>query len=151
MSATTTAAARAAVAARVLTLGGSWNQPDVPPDLHDFTGVPDAVPASKAHASFSVRLPSTAAQPGERHRVGVGYRVTHRLVVRFLARVSPREALTSYDAALALETALISVLDRGWSEDLTIYYQGSERATAQTGEWIRIDTIYTLAHLVQLA
>lgn len=151
MTATTQATVRAAVAARITLLGSPWWEAPVPPDLHSWSQVPDAVPSTRAHGSFSVRLPSSAAAPGERHKTGTGYRVTHRLTVRFLARVTPKDAIASYDAALALETALIASLDSGWSGDLTMYYQGTERTTAQTGEWIQIECLFALTHLVALS
>lgn len=151
MSATTTAAVRTAIAARITAIGAPWNQAPVPFDLHSPSNVPDATPASKLHGSFSVGIPRSATKPGERHRADTGVRLTSDVLVRFFARVAPKDAIASLTAALALEIILLQSLDIGWSADLTMYYSGSERRTMPTGEWIQIDMVFATTYLVALS
>lgn len=151
MSATTTAAVRAAIALRISGLGTPWNEAPVPFDLHIPAIAPDATPASRLHGSYSVGVPRSAVRPGERHQAGVGVRLTSDVVVRFFARIAPKSALASMDAALALEQTLIQRLDTGWSQDLTMYLAGIERRTIPTGEWVQIDAVFSTTYLVALS
>ncbi len=151
MSSTTTAAVRQAIAARITALGTPWNEAPVPFDLHSLAPMPDAIPATRGHGSFSVGVPRSAVRPGERHQAGVGVRLTTDVVVRFFARLPRATALTAVDAALALELALIRSLDIGWSQDLTMYLSGIERRSLSTGEWMQIDAVFSTTYLVALS
>ncbi len=142
---------RQAVAARVLAIGGSWNEAPVPFDAHSWTAVPEAIPASKAHLSFSIGMGTTRAS-GNRHNQTAGVRCETDLPVRFLARLTPKDSLTSLDAALAAEIALIKQLDGArWSQHTDALWAKSERSSAPTGDWFRCDVTFTVSHLLALS
>jgi hypothetical protein len=150
MSALTMAGLRQAVAARIAGLGGTWNQAPVPFDAHSWSAVPEAVPASKAHLSFSLGMGVTRAV-GNRHRTLDGVRCETELPVRFLARLVPGTVLASLDVALGFEVDLIKRLDSQWSPNVLCYWLRSERVSAPTGEWFRSDCVFTVGHLLALA
>jgi len=144
------AALRQALAARVALISSTWNQAPVPFDAHSWTAVPDAVPASRAHLSFSIGFGMTRAI-GNRHRSTDGVRCETELPVRFLARLAPKDVLASIDTALAAEVALIQQLDSQWSQSLSSYWLRSERSSAPSGDWLRLDVYFTIGHLLALA
>ncbi len=137
------------VATRIAGLGGAWNEAPVAWDAHSWSGVPEAIPSTKAHLSYSVGITDSEAI-GDRHRTYFQARTTVR--VRFLARLSPASSgpLASVDAALDAEVALIKRLDSGWSTTLTVYYRRTRRSTAPSGEWIQIEAEFLVDHQVAL-
>jgi len=151
----TLASLRQAIATRISTIPAptGWSEAPVPWDLHSASGVPAAVPSSRLHLSYAVGLPETEAT-GRRHRALDGVRCRSLVTVRVLCRLAPLDQLASLDAALAAEEALIDHLDHQdaiWpAADLTIYWQGTRRAAAPTGDWLLLEVRFATDHTLAL-
>jgi hypothetical protein len=89
---------------------------------------------------------------GYRHRTTV--RIRSLVAVRVICALAALDALTSVDAALGAERDLIRRLDvydgATWPGDLTLYYAGSRRSAAPTGDWLLLEVRFTVEHTLAL-
>ncbi len=142
----TVATLRQRVAARVVALGAPWKES---PYLYELVG---RDPASIAHGAFAVGVPRTTAD-GSRQRVNVGANVATPFVLRFTARVKPKDGVDSLDVALDLEHALIRQLcqhDATWPVDAHVLYVNTDRTLVDAGDWLRLDLIFNALHTLAL-
>ncbi len=144
---TTFAELRQDLSTQILTIGGDWNASPVPYHLHGPDDVPDAVPASKAHLSFAIGLDSEAGE--DRQRASLGARTITDAAVRFFARYTPKDGITSEDAALGHENDLITAV-RGTSTDFQIVWARSSRSMVASGEWFTHEVAFTVFHRIPL-
>lgn len=100
-------ALRQAWATRVAAISSAWWEAPVPADAFGTSGVPDGVPAQKAHLAFAIDIGD--AEPGERQRVSEGTDTVTVVGVVFLARHTPgpTNSQASYDAAIDARSALV--------------------------------------------
>ena len=136
---TTASAIRAAIAARVALLTG-WAESRF---LADRLGYD---PASVAHLAYSVDLPNGQAV-GHRQKPTIYQQET--VVIRFTHRVSPKDQVDSYDAALTAESSLITQLLANWTTTFQLVYVSSVRASLDSGEWRRHEVTFHALFYVQ--
>jgi hypothetical protein len=146
---------RDALAAQITAIGGSWNQATVPYALHGPSQVPDAIPSSKAHLSFSVGCPETTIVAGraDRQRPSLGTWVATRAILRFLARITPKTGLASEAAGQAAELAVIQALlaqGASYPGDMEVVFQGATRSIVPTGEWAIHEVAFVVYHRLAL-
>jgi hypothetical protein len=106
---------------------------------------PGQDPASSAHLAFSV-VARRSVPVEQRQRVGQ-LLTTTELVVRFTARVKPKDQGESLDEATDAEHLLINTLlpvQQGETYRLT--WTSSERALEPQGDWIRVEVTFTAQH-----
>lgn len=154
--AVTHSALRQAIATRIAALSGWWEAP-VPFDSFSPSGVPDAVPASKAHLAFSVGLGESGNFDG-RQKPSVGVLLHTPVRVRFYARHTPGPTVsqTSQDAALDARQALIVQLmaqNASWPSTFEIRALTSvlELTLLPTGEWFFTGIDIDAYHLLPLS
>ena len=163
MAALSIAALRQAVAARIA--GGTWNtgawgaggfwEAPVPFESFGISGVPDAVPGSKAHGAFVVGTPATT-DPQWRQKPGEGVWATTDLRVRFFARHTPgpSKSQASQDAATNIEQAIVARLmavDATWPATFQITLSGiPSRALTTSGEWFLTELSFNARHIYAL-
>lgn len=142
---TTPAALRAAVAARVGGMTG-WTES---PHVFDTFG---REPSSIAHLAFAVGLPRSNFEGG-RQRADEGILTRSEVVVRFTARVKPKDGPGSVDAGLDAELALVQRLiveSADWPQTFRLLFTDATRTADATGEWLRHDVTFSALHLVPL-
>ena len=156
MASLTVAALRQAMAARIAGLSGWWEAP-VPFDSFGLSGVPDALPALKAHLAFVVGTPSTTPITW-RQKASEGVYVETDTRVRFFARHTPgpTRSQASLDAATAAEQALIArviSVDAAWPVTFDLEFRSipSHAALTTSGEWFLSEIQFTARHVYALA
>ena len=126
---TTQSAIRAAIAARIVALGGDWKESRFLPDRLGYD------PSSVAHLSYSVDLPNGRAV-GNRQKPTIYQQET--VIIRFTYQVKPKDQISSYDSALDVENTVVSqLLSSGWTSLFQLVYVSSSRSSLETGEWRR--------------
>lgn len=157
MSTCTVAQLRQSVATRIETLSGWWCAP-VAYDAFNAGGVPEAVPATKAHLAFTVGTPSsTPADAAERQKPAQGVWTATDLRVRFLARYTPgpTRGQASIDAATDAELALIQCLIAvapTWPLTFKVVWSSTpSRVLIASGEWFLHEVTFTAYHRLPLA
>jgi hypothetical protein len=146
------------VAARIVDIGGGWNLAPVPLSKFGPGLVPDSVPSSRGHLCFAVGMGVTTAGEGssrDRQRVTEGAQATSELVVRFLARLTPKDQLASEDAAGAAELALIQQLlavDNSvpWPRYFQVVWRDAGRLVVPSGEWFDTTVRFFVYHRIPL-
>lgn len=138
MTVCTVAQLRRAITERVAALNG-WRASAQVLDR------PGQDPASSSHLSFSVvARRSTAAE--QRQRVGQ-LLTTTELVVRFTARVKPKDQAESLDEGTDAEHLLINtLLPTVAGEAYRLTWVSSERAMEPQGDWIRVEVTFSALH-----
>lgn len=152
MTTRTAAEVRQDLAARIAAIGGSWNLAPVPFALHGPSAVPDAIPSTRAHLSFSVGLTASEAQK-DRQRPPNGVLTRSRASIRFLARLTPKDQIMSEDAALDAELALIQQLcavTGSWPATFHVTWRNSARAVFPSGEWFLLESQFDILHRTPL-
>lgn len=157
----TFASLRQQTAARITAIGSTWWEAPVPYEQFGPSAVPDAVPSTKAHLAFSVGLyQSERGDDGTRGRASDGMLVDSLVGVKFLARHTPgpTNSLTSFDAALAAELALIQQLmgrtavAPAWPNEIKVRYDRTDtRAVNESGEWYTFTVLFRMMHILPLA
>lgn len=133
---TVQSAIRAAIAARIVALGGEWKESRFLPDRLGYD------PSSVAHLAFSVDMPNGRAA-GNRQKPTIYQQET--VVVRFTYQVKPKDQITSYDAALDAENTVITqLLASGWASQFQTVYVSSSRSSLETGEWRRHELTFNV-------
>lgn len=157
MSTCTVAQLRQSVAERVEGLAGWWCAP-VAYDAFAAGGVPEAVPALRAHLSFVVGTPSsTPADTAERQKPAQGVWTATDLRIRFLARYTPgpTRAQAAIDAATDAELALIQRLmavSPTWPVTFKLVWASTpSRALIASGEWFLHEVAFTAYHRLPLS
>lgn len=143
---TTFAELRQDLSTQILTIGGDWNASPVPYHLHGPGDVPDAVPASKAHLSFSIGFDSSAGE--DRQRAALGALTLSGVSVRFFARYTPRDGLASEDAALDHERDLIAAAIA--TDGVQVLWESSSRDMTSSGEWFVHESRFQTYHRLPL-
>ena len=145
-------ALRQAIATRVALLSGWWEAP-VPADAFDISGVPDGVPAQKAHLAFAVDIGD--ATPGERQKTSEGADTEAEVAVVFLARHTPgpTKSQASFDAALDARSALVKQLMAAWSSTFLVQRLVTlpRPVMLKTGEHFLLRADFILRHRLPLA
>lgn len=106
---------------------------------------PGQDPATSAHLAFSVvaRRSSAAEQ---RQRTGQ-ILTTTEVVVRFTARVKPKDQAESLDEATEAEHLLINtLLPTVAGEAYRLTWVAAERAMEPQGDWIRVEVTLSALH-----
>lgn len=116
-------AVRQAIAARAAGLDG-WTESIFHPALF-----PGRDPATVAHQAFAVWCPSSERIDG-RERPGAGFAyVRTRVALRFTYRLTPKDHVDAFDAALVAEDAMLTRLMTGnWSTNFHLFWDGSARS-----------------------
>jgi hypothetical protein len=157
MTTRTAAQVRQDFAARIVGIGGAWNLAPVPWALFGPSLVPDAIPSSKGHLAFAVGLTATEAMK-DRQRASEGVETRTRVSVKFLARLTPKDQLTSDDAALDAELALIQRIvvpdtvddSPSWPLYFHAVWRNSARTAVPTGEWFVCESQFDVYHRTPL-
>ena len=144
---TTFAELRQDISTEIAAIGGAWNASPVPFALHGPDDVPDAVPRSKAHLSFAIGLESLGSD--DRQKLANGAHTTTIATVRFFARFTPADGITSEDAGLDAEHALIKAVV-ATATDFQILWSSSTRSMVSTGEWFVHEVAFTAYHRLPL-
>lgn len=157
----TFASLRQQTAARVALIGGTWWEAPVPYEHFGPAAVPDSIPATKGHLAFAVGLTQTErGDDGTRGRASDGLLVDTIVGVRFLARHTPgpTNSLTSQDAALAAELALIRQLmgrtatAPAWPNEIKVRFDRTDTRTLnESGEWFTTTVLFRMMHVLPLA
>ena len=144
-------ALRQAVSNRIALLSGWWVAP-VPWDSFGHGGVPDSVPAQKAHLAFVVGIGDS--EPGERQKTSEGTDTETEVRVAFYARHTPGPTTshTSYDAALDARAVLVRQLMAAWSSTFLVQRLLSIPAPEliRTGEFFLLRAHFTARHRLPL-
>jgi hypothetical protein len=156
VSTCTVAQLRQSVVSRIEALSGWWCAP-VAYDAFNAGGVPEAVPALKAHLAFVVGTPSSSpVDMAERQKPAQGVWVQTDMRVRFLARYTPgpTKAVASIDAATAAELALIQQLlavSPTWPATFKLVWASTpSRALIASGEWFLHEVAFNAYHRLPL-
>lgn len=139
---------RTDIATVITAIGTPWNLAKVPYSQFDVGGVPDAVPASKAHGCFAVGMPDSERTEG-RQRVATGAATLTRVVVRFFARYLPKDGIASEDTALDLERTMIAAVV-AVATDFQIYWESSTRTSTDPGNWFVHEVAFIVNHRISL-